>query len=380
MSYSPDPAFQSLFHTFTSDPQSVGAHLTQHMNEQRAHDPLLVTTGSDIALFPGQGRPVVIESFRKSTRGFIELTAISHLPLALAFLIRTHEVAPDSSTWRKDAQRLIADAEAVRACNSVSYWRDVVAVGSFAGQEEHVARMVDYVCATTIEYMQRMLIDPRLLSFAVLRYEYLQEGPQCQVEVPLNDTMFATFALAFTDIIVRITHWLRSENIDWGRLMVMVTGRSGRPTAGLTWGTNNMCHLLWSASLGAMQQDQVYIAPHAPSFDVSIAGDPERLAALELQYRQLWLNTRASVEVAQRMFPDSAMQLPTLRMSEMPALNSVHDRESMAARLRRIMEDPTQLLSNCVADLLIDQLRVNGNRPQDLEIPGFTHINYPPAS
>lgn len=380
MSYSPDPAFRSLFHTFTSDSQSVGAHLTQRMNEQRAHDPMLVTTGADIALFLGQGRPVVIESFRKSTRGFIELTAISHLPLALAFLIRTHEVAPQSNTWRLDAQRMIKDAEAVRARNSVAYWRDVVAVGSFRGQEEHVAKMVDYVCATTIEYMQRMLLDPRLLSFAVLRSEYLEEGPQCQVKVPLNDTMFATFALAFTDIIVRITHWLRSEAIDWSRLMVMITGRSGRPTAGLTWGTNNMCHLLWSASLGQMHQDQVYIAPHAPSFDAGIAAEPEKLAALELQYRHLWLNTRASVDIAQRMFPDSAIQLPTLRMSEMPELKSVHDRESMAARLRRIMEDPTQLLSNCVADILIDQLRANGNRPQDLEIPGFTHIDYPPLS
>ena len=32
-------------------------------------------------------------------------------------------------------------------------------------------------------------------------------------------------------------------------------------------------------------------------------------------------------------------------------------------RLRRIMEDPSQLLSNCVADHIVDQLQANGNRP-----------------
>jgi hypothetical protein len=47
------------------------------------------------------------------------------------------------------------------------------------------------------------------------------------------------------------------------------------------------------------------------------------------------------------------------------------------ARLRRIMEDPSQLLSNCVADYIVDQLHSNGNQPQKVEIPGFTNVSYP---
>jgi hypothetical protein len=46
------------------------------------------------------------------------------------------------------------------------------------------------------------------------------------------------------------------------------------------------------------------------------------------------------------------------------------------ARLRRIMEDPQQLLSNCVADYVVDQLRANGNRPQDVVIPGFSQVDF----
>jgi len=41
------------------------------------------------------------------------------------------------------------------------------------------------------------------------------------------------------------------------------------------------------------------------------------------------------------------------------------------------MEDPKQLLSNCVADYVVDQLRANGNRPQDVVISGSKNQTTP---
>jgi hypothetical protein len=61
----------------------------------------------------------------------------------------------------------------------------------------------------------------------------------------------------------------------------------------------------------------------------------------------------------------------------MPPITSIDDRDATAARLRRIMEDPAQLLSNCVADYIVDQLHDNGNQPQNVAIPGFTNVSYP---
>ncbi|MCY1302228.1 hypothetical protein D9M70_518740 [compost metagenome] len=232
----------------------------------------------------------------------------------------------------------------------------------------------------SIDYLERVLRDPAALDPEVLRQEYLEPTANPAVPVPLNDLMFATFCLAFTDIIVRITGWLREHVRHWDRLMVVFSGQSGRPTAGLTWGSNNACHLIWAASDGAIQPEQVYLAPYAPAFEAGMEDDPAQMAELEQQYRKLWLNTRASVEVSRLMFPGHGsleQDAAALRMSDMPPLNSIDDRAGMAARLRRIMEDPTQLLSNSVADILIDQLRANGNRPELLELPGFTHIEYP---
>lgn len=378
MSYQPNVAFARLFRTFTSDPQSIGAHLTQQMAQQQADDPLLVSTGSDIVLFPGGGRAPTIESFRKSTRGFIELTAVSHLPLALAYLARMRELSPDDDTWLSDAARLRGHAQETRAANSVALWRDHVAVESFAGHEQKIANLVDYTCSVTIDLLERAERDPGLLTFARLNDEYFSATPANAV--PMNDVMFATFGLAFLDIVYRIGNWLRAQALDWSRLMMLVSGQSGRPTAGVTWATNNMCYLVWYASNRVLLPERVFIAPHAPSFSVAELPDAAGMAELERTYRELWLNTRSSIDVARSLFPaQRPYHFDPAPADGMPPITSVDDRDATDARLRRIMEDPTQLLSNCVADYIVDQLYNNGNQPKKVEIPGFSNVTYPHA-
>jgi hypothetical protein len=333
MSYQPNVAFARLFRTFTSDPQSIGAHLTQQMAQQQADDPLLVSTGSDIVLFPGGGRAPTIESFRKSTRGFIELTAVSHLPLALAYLARMRELSPDDDTWLSDAARLRGHAQETRAANSVALWRDHVAVESFAGHEQKIANLVDYTCSVTIDLLERAERDPGLLTFARLNDEYFSATPANAV--PMNDVMFATFGLAFLDIVYRIGNWLRAQALDWSRLMMLVSGQSGRPTAGVTWATNNMCYLVWYASNRVLLPERVFIAPHAPSFSVAELPDAARMAELERTYRELWLNTRSSIDVARSLFPaQRPYHFDPAPADGMPPITSVDDRDATDAKGR----------------------------------------------
>jgi hypothetical protein len=61
----------------------------------------------------------------------------------------------------------------------------------------------------------------------------------------------------------------------------------------------------------------------------------------------------------------------------MPRLRSPDDRVTALTRLRFVMEDPTQLLSNSVAHFVIDQLCESGNRPERVVIPGFSNVTYP---
>jgi hypothetical protein len=387
MTYSPHTEFSKLYKIYTSDPDSMGQRLTSRMAKQSNDDPLLVITGSDAVLFPGSGKRPVVESFRKSTRGFIELASVSHLGTAVAWLVRLRELADPG--WRTDAARLIDQIDRTRRINSEEIWREEIAVPALAGYESKIADMIDYSCAVTKAFLVAGLADESLMNFKYLREHYLEPVGSAAVPVPINDMMVATFALAFLDIGHRMIRWMRAHVTDWGRLMVMLSGRSGRPTAGLTWATNNMCHLLWKASDEQLLPERVYIAPHAPSFVLADMNDDEQLRKLNVQFREIWNSTRATVELARSMFEGFPAFETTVRpaptvdavgnmiVHEMPPLRSPDDRFTAITRLRLVMEDPGQLLANSVASFIIDQLFEHGNRPAEVFIPGFTNVAYP---
>lgn len=374
--YQPQSDFAGLFHAFTGGPDAIGPQLTAMMLAQRADSPLLVSAASDIALFPGRGAAPRLESFRKSTRGFIELTAVSHLPLAMAYVARRRELAPDDLAWRTQLQGLLPHIARVRAANTIGMWRQHVNLDAFAGQEAKIVAMVHYTLSTTEAYIQRALADASLMDFDALVAQYF-DPPAALLPVSMNAIMFATFGLAYVDIAYRIGAWLRGSGIDWARAMVLVSGQSGRPTAGVTWSSNSMCNLVWRVSDGQMPADRLYVAPHAPGFSVDQFSDTAALAGLEATYRKLWMHTRTSVEVSRQMFANHpAYVFSPAAAQDMPPIHGLDDQAACVARLRRIMEDPQQLLVNCVADYVIDALQRNGNRPGEVAIPGFTNADF----
>ena len=185
--------------------------------------------------------------------------------------------------------------------------------------------------------------------------------------------------------------WLRDQALDWKRLMVLIAGQSGRATAGLTWSSNNMCHLLACASEGRLAPERLYIVPRAPDLTLPSGDDGDSWRLLEQQYRALWFNTYANVKLAGRMFEGypryrfapprgQVVDRSTEAVSELPAVASAQDMFALVSRLRFVLEDPRQLISNCVADFMIDQLRAHDFRPERVEIPGFSDVAYPAKS
>lgn len=387
MNYSPHVELAALYRNYTSAPDSIAKHLTRRMVQLTESDPLLVVTGADVVLFPGSGRQPVVESFRHSTRGFVELTSISHLGPAVASLIQLRELK--DPVWRSDAQRLVDQIDRARRINTAELWQTDIAVPALIGYEAKIADMVDYSCVVTRSFLIDGLANESHMNFDYLREHYLDPVGSATVPIPINDMMVATFALAFLDIAHRMIGWLGVQALDWERLMVLLTGRTGRATAGLSWATNNMCHIMWKVSEQRLSSERVYVAPLAPSFVLADIRDAEHLRTLNGEYRDLWCNTRASTELARLMFngypafdvsvpqpPPVAQEIPMI-VSEVPQLRSPDDRFGAIARLRVTMEDPTQLLVNAVT-YIVDRLCECGNRPAEVFIPGFTGVKYPP--
>jgi hypothetical protein len=200
--------------------------------------------------------------------------------------------------------------------------------------------------------------------------------------------MVATFTLTYLDIAHRILGWLRAQNFDWQTLMVLVSGRAGRPSSGLTWATNNNCHLIWRASQERLNPENVQITPHGPSLALADMGNKARLTEVEGQFRDIFLHLRANINMSRIMFEgypsfSKSIEEPpviepkTKTLHAMPRLRSPDDRLTAITRLRFVMEDPAQMLSNSVAHFVTDQLAEHGNRPEAVVIPGFSNITYP---
>ncbi len=384
--YAPDPEFRRLYEVFTAGPESIGAHLNGLMAERAADAPLLVATGADVVVFPGGGRPPSSTSFRNTTRGFVELTAVSHLGVAVPYLVQLHALGHPG--WRDDALALLEQTGRVQAVNTLAYWRDTVAVDAWRGSEPKIVDLVDYACEVTRDWLQRALADPDSMSHAAVRDRFLDPVGSAEVPVPMNDMMAATFALVFLDNAHRINRWIACQEIDWDRMMVVLCGKAGRPTAGLTWRSNSMCHLLWRASGERLQPERLYIAPHAPGLVLAELDDPAAAAAVEARFRTIWYSSRATVEMGRLMyegypaFRPQLLEAPvvesdTQALAALPQVKGPDDRRAFMTLLRFVMEDPGQQLVNASAHYIADALAANGNRPEAVAIPGFTGVDYP---
>ena len=382
------PELIRLYNTYTPGPDSIGAKLTRAIAARGRDDPLIAATSTDFALYPGGGRPPTVEGFRIATRGFKELSAISHLGPAVASLVAIRTLLGDGS-WQVDAERLLAEVETTRVTNSPKLWQKTIAVGAHRGREEAIADMIDYSCAVTARYLRRALADENYLTPESLRDDYLAGGGAADLPVPVNHVMIATFFLVEMDIGHRLIRWFRGQDIDWERAMVMIAGRHGRPTAGVTWNTSTVATIVLAASGDRLPRERMYVAPHAPTFPTPTDGDLAEVIAVGERLRAIWCRIRASVELGPLMFDGypkytpGPVQTPDVtdfgitEVSEMPAIHSPDDMRAMVTRLRVILEDPRQLVSGCVTDYVAAQLTAVDNDPARVVVPGLDGVSYP---
>jgi len=383
------PELVALYTTYTSDQHSIGNHLTSVTADQTENDPLIVATGRDLALYPGGGQEPQVEGFRMSTRGFKELAGISHLGPALASLVNIRAQAGDGS-WREDGERLLTRVETARVANDLALWRDTIAVPAYRGREQAIADMVDHSCAVTARYLRAALDEENYLNARTLREDYLEATADADGHptVPMNFMMIATFFLAGMDIAHRVLHWFGGHGIDWNRAMVIVAGKQGRVTAGVTWNTSSVAAMMLGASEHKLPLERLYMAPHAPVFATPSASDLSEVKALEPVYRGIWNNIRATIDLGAVMFEGYPRYTPASQvapdlddglteLTEMPRIHSADDMLAMVTRLRVVLEDPRQLLSGCVTDFAVEQLMANDNDPTRIVVPGLDGITYP---
>ena len=384
-----NPEMVRLFRAYTNpqapERDSTGDHLTRASYEDHLDAPLIVTTETHVALFAGAGAPPSTQGFRHGTLGFKELAGISHVGPAIASLVRLAELGREQ-LWRADAARLLDDIEQVRAANSVELWRDAIGAESFAGREERIAAMVDHACVISARYLRRALHEPGYLSGPSLRADLLGAHP-----VGFDRIMVATFALVGANNSARLIRWFDAMDVEWDRALVMLTGRQGRPTSGITLATNSLARIFQLAARGRLAAERIFFAPHAPCFPTPDGTNRDAIAACEDPLRWMLARVMGAVELAPIMYEGYPEFLPPpaygpdltpdgRTVSEMPRIRHPEDWPVMITRLRLALEDPRQLLASGVTDYMAEQLVANDIDPSKIVIPGLDLEDYPPRS
>jgi hypothetical protein len=249
--------------------------------------------------------------------------------------------------------------------------------------------MVHYACEVTERYIKRALRQPETFTAQDLRTHYLEAtGSEAGATVPLNKVMIATFFLVGMDTGHRAIAWFDRHDIDWPRALVLIVGRQGRPTAGVTLATNAVSSCILGASRYQLDPGRIYIAPHAPAFNVAYPVDAAEVQQHEEPMRKLWWYTRAMSDLGPLMYDGyprfaaeaagrKRLEEDTEAVTEMPAIAGPEDWRALNTRLRSILEDPRQLLAGCVVDYAVDQLQRNHNDPAKVVVPGLDGTSYP---
>ena len=246
--------------------------------------------------------------------------------------------------------------------------------------------MTDYACRLTERVLERALSDDGYLTAANLRHDYL-DGPSKDLPVPVNRIMVATFFLTGMDLARRLIAWFDHLDLPWERTMVIVAGRQGRPTAGVTLDSNSVAGVIRAASRGRLPDQHVLLAPHAPVFpmyDGTNLDGPRPGARVPAALVGHPRHRRARRGDVLRLRPLRARPcLPGpgdgkyADGRQLPAVSGPDDWFALTSRLRVVLEDPRQLLSGAVTDYASQQLVDNDNDPHKVTVPGLDGEPYP---
>ena len=299
-SYSAPAEFMDLFFDFTGSNEpdypagqpTLGQMLTQAVVAKEtaggAPGPLVLVAGSDIYVYDSRsGTRLAQERFRADrASGFYELTAISHIGPALAYLAQIK--ANGDARWKARLASLQMHVAQVRALNqrATSNWLDQLDQPAWSARKAQIRNMVDYACARTLNFIES-LGNGDSFTVAGVNDDFFN-GTSAQYPIPFVNVMIGTFMLEALRGAADVHGSLSLLKLDWPRAMVLVSSRAGsNVSSGLTEGTNWLVLFLKAASGFTLPEDRIKIVPYAevrPSL-----GQPQ-LAAADRDYyvQRVW--------------------------------------------------------------------------------------------
>jgi Domain of unknown function (DUF5624) len=382
--YTTPADFMNLFFDFTGSNESgypagqatLGQMLTQsviaHDAAHGAPGPLVMVVGSHVYDSAGGAR-LGQEQFRADrSSGFFEMTAISHIGPALAYLAEIK--ATGDPRWKARLASLRDHTIAVRALNrrAADNWLDRLDQPAWRTHNAEIRAMVDYACARTLAYIDQ-LGDGDRFTVSGVNTDFFN-GTSAQYPVPFVNVMIGTFMLEALRGASDVRNSLAGLKLDWPRAMVLVMSRAGtNVSSGLTVGTNWLVSFVEAVSGFTLPDDRIKIVPYA---EVRPSLGEAQLAPPDLAYyvQRVWGPLYYRKVVADQVFAG----IPTIYLPDRPPLPGDYFVTQAGAidqfmiRMKHSLRDAREMLSNTVAFWMVAELAHRNWDPSAVDIPGLT--------
>jgi hypothetical protein len=384
--YTTPAPFMQLFFDFTGNNESdypagrptLGRMLTRaetaRMGPAASPGPLVLVVGSDIYVYDGaNGARLGQAQFRADrASGFFEMTAISHIGPAIAYLAQIK--ADGDPRWRERLGALRAHVDEVRALNARARdnWLDQVDPPAWRSRKAEIRNMFDYACARTLAYLESLGDGSRFTVTGV--NEHLFDATSAAWPIPFRNIMIATFMFEALRGASSVQAVLAPLKLDWPSAMVLVSSRAGaNMSSGLTEGTNWLVAFLRAMSRFTLPDERIKIVPYA---ELHPSLGQAQLATADLHYyvQQVWGPLFYPRLVSDRVFSN----IPKIYLPDRPPLpgdpgvTSAGAIDQFMMRMKHSLRDARDMLSNTVTFWMVQELADKGWDSAKVEVPGLT--------
>ena len=374
----------NLFFDFTGSEEpdypagqpTLGQMVTQSAKESAggAPGPLVLVVGSDIYVYDtAGGARLGAERFRADrASGFYELTAISHIGPALAYLAQIK--ANGDARWQARLASLRTHTAQVRALNrrATDNWLDRLNQPAWSAHKAQIRSMVDYACARTLSYIDSLGNGDRFTTAGV--NDDFFNGTSAEYPIPFVNVMIGTFMLEALRGAADVQGSLARLKLDWPHAMVLVSSRAGsNVSSGLTEGTNWLVLFLKAVSGFSLPDDRIKIVPYA---EVRPSLGQAQLAPADLAYyvQRVWGPLYYRKVISDQVFAG----IPTIYLPDRPPLPGDYFVTQAGAidqfmiRMKHSLRDAREMLSNTVAFWMVRELANKNWDAGAVDIPGVT--------
>jgi hypothetical protein len=384
--YTTPAAFMNLFFDFTGSEQpdypagqpTLGQMLTQSVIAERSANappgPLVLVIGSDIYVYESRGGALLGHAPFRADRnsGFYEMTAISHIGPALAYLAQIR--AKGDARWKPRLASLRAHTADVRALNqrASGNWLNALNQPAWNARKDQIRGMVDYACARTLDYIDSLGNGDGFTAADV--NDALFYGTSTQYPIPFVNVMIGTFMLEALRGATDVHDTLARLDLDWAHAMVLVSSRAGtNVSSGLTEGTNWLVAFLKAASGFRLPDERIKIVPYA---QVRASLGQPQLPSADLDYyvQRVWGPLFYRKVVSDQVFA----RIPTIYLPDRPPLpgdyfvTKAGATDQFMIRLKHSLRDAREMLSNTVAFWMVGELASKHWNADAVDIPGLT--------